>query len=83
LWPREFARAVRGGGRLYLAVAEGDGEGWETASQYGSSRRRWFTYHRRGDLTASLAAAGFTVYQVRRTEGARRNWLYLHAERVG
>jgi SAM-dependent methyltransferase len=79
----EFARAVRGGGQLYLAVAEGDGEGWETASHYGSSRRRWFTYHRQGDLTALLAAAGFTVYQVQRTEGARRNWLYLHAERVG
>jgi SAM-dependent methyltransferase len=79
----EFARAVRGGGQLYLAVAEGDGEGWEIASQYGSSRRRWFTYHRQGDLTALLAAAGFTVYQVQRTEGARRNWLYLHAERVG
>ena len=42
----EFARAARPGGELFLAVAEGDGEGFEVASNYGSDRRRWFTLHR-------------------------------------
>src|SRR5262245_15711095 len=37
----EFARVMRVGGRLYLSVAEGDGEGFEVASNYGSERRRW------------------------------------------
>jgi SAM-dependent methyltransferase len=39
----EFARATRPGGELFLAVADGDGEGFEVASNYGSDRRRWFT----------------------------------------
>jgi SAM-dependent methyltransferase len=77
----EFARAVRIGGELYLAVAEGDGESWEVASQYGSDRRRWFTFHRRPDLTALLVASGFEVHQVRQFR-AGRDWLSLHARRV-
>lgn len=76
----EFARVVRPGGALYLAVAEGDGEGWEVAANYASERRRWFTYHREPDLTARLAAAGFEVRHVGRNR-AHRDWLALHAER--
>ena len=40
----DFGRAVRRGGALSLSVAEGDGEGFEVASNYGSDRRRWFTF---------------------------------------
>ena len=78
----EFGRVLRKGGQAYLAVAEGDGEGWEVASVYGSRRRRWFTFHREPDLTGQLAAAGFQVHQVRRSR-SNRDWLALHARRAG
>jgi SAM-dependent methyltransferase len=77
----EFGRAVRPGGRLYLSVADGDGQGWEIATNYGSDRRRWFTYHREPDLTALLSAAGFVVDEVRRT-ASYRDWLAIHAHRA-
>ena len=71
----EFARVVRGGGGLFLLVADGDGQGWEVAANYGSDRRRWFTYHRAGPLTALLAVA------VIEHDPAGRGWLSLHARR--
>lgn len=78
----EFARAVRSGGELYLVVAEGDGQNWEAASSYGSSRRRWYTYHRQPDLAALLVTAGFEVRKVRRSR-TNRDWLALYSRRVG
>jgi SAM-dependent methyltransferase len=77
----EFARIVRPGGRLYLHVAEGDGEGFEVASKYGSDRRRWFTLHREPDLVALLTDAGFTVDRVSRN-GTHGDWLDLSARRL-
>ena len=74
----EFARVVTRGGELNLSVAEGDGDGWEVASNYGSSRRRWFTYHRLPDLTDLLADAGFEVQDVRRA-GSARDWIRVRA----
>jgi SAM-dependent methyltransferase len=76
----EFARVARPGGELYMSVAEGDGEGFEVASKYGSDRRRWFTLHREPDLTGLLAGAGFAVHQMRRDHG-RGDWLSIHARR--
>jgi SAM-dependent methyltransferase len=78
----EFARAVRPGGGLYLSVVEGDGEGFQVASKYGSNRRRWFTLHREPDLTAMLAGAGFAVHHVRRSRD-QEVWLSIHARRIG
>jgi SAM-dependent methyltransferase len=78
----EFARAVRPGGGVYLCVAEGDGEGFELASKYGSNRRRWFTLHREPDLIALLTGAGFAVHQMRRNRH-RSVWLSIHARRIG
>ncbi|MEV0718263.1 class I SAM-dependent methyltransferase [Asanoa sp. NPDC050611] len=78
----EFARVVRGGGALFLALAEGDGADWEVAENYGSDLRRWFTYHREADVTALLAAAGFAVRQVGRNR-SHRDWISLHARRAG
>jgi SAM-dependent methyltransferase len=78
----EFARATRPGGELFLAVAEGDGEGFEVASKYGSDRRRWFTLHREPELTALLAKAGFAVHQALRNQARQRAWLSIHARRV-
>jgi SAM-dependent methyltransferase len=80
--PAEFGRVVRPGGRLYLSVAEGDGQGFEVASNYGSDQRRWFTNHREPELTRLLAAVGFEVEQVSRAS-AYRDWLALHAQFVG
>jgi ubiquinone/menaquinone biosynthesis C-methylase UbiE len=77
----EFARVTRLGGALYVSVAEGDGEGFQVASKYGSDRRRWFTLHREPDLTALLVEAGFAVRQMRRDHG-RGAWLSVHAQRV-
>ncbi|MGK5741537.1 class I SAM-dependent methyltransferase [Micromonospora sp. URMC 103] len=77
----EFARTIRPGGQLYLNVTEGDGEGWETASNYGSNRRRWFTFHRLPDLTALLVTAGFKVHHTSQTRSSR-TWLALHAHRL-
>jgi SAM-dependent methyltransferase len=77
----EFARVTRPGGELFLAVVEGDGEGFEVASKYGSHSRRWFTMHREPELAALLAGAGFAVYQMRRTPGGRV-WLHIHARRA-
>jgi SAM-dependent methyltransferase len=78
----EFASAARPDGALFLGVAEGDGEGFEVASNYGSERRRWFTKHRAADLTAMLAAAGFAVHRIRRDHGLT-GWLSIHAQKVG
>lgn len=77
----EFARAVRPGGALMLAVAEGDAEGYEVASNYGSEARRWFTYHRLEPLSELLAEAGFSVLAHRRWSLPHRDWLALHATR--
>jgi ubiquinone/menaquinone biosynthesis C-methylase UbiE len=76
----EFARVVRRGGTLFLNVAQGDGEGWEVASNYGSTRRRWFTFHRAPALTALLATAGFEVRNVRHISSGR-GWLSMHCHR--
>jgi SAM-dependent methyltransferase len=75
-----FAAAIADGGRLYLAVAEGDGEGWEVAVNYNSDRRRWFTYHREPEMRALLATAGFEVDRVVRTS-AYRDWMSIQASR--
>ena len=74
----EFGRVIRAGGVLFLNVADGDGEGWEVASNYRSTRRRWFAFHRAQALTELLAATGFDVYDERRIETGR-GWLSLHA----
>jgi hypothetical protein len=76
-----FARATRAHGRLYLAVAEGTGEGWEVAVNYDSDRRRWFTLHRESELTTLLSDVGFRVQRVSRTR-SYRDWLSIQAQRA-
>jgi SAM-dependent methyltransferase len=77
----EFARTVRPGGVLHLAVAEGDSEGWEVASNYGSDARRWFTFYREDALSSLLTLAGFEVLSVRRWT-YHRHWLGVRARRA-
>jgi len=74
----EFARIVRRGGSLVMSIAEGDGAGFEVATPYGSDRRRWFTRYREPELTAVLAAAGFSTRNIR-GHHAYRDWLSVHA----
>lgn len=76
----EFARIVRSGGSLSMSIAEGDGEGFEVATPYGSDRRRWFTRYREPELTALLTATGFSIRNIRRHR-AYRDWLSVHATR--
>lgn len=76
----EFARIVRSRGSLSMSIAEGDGEGFEVATPYGSDRRRWFTRYREPELTALLTTAGFSIRNVRRHR-ACRDWLSVHAIR--
>jgi SAM-dependent methyltransferase len=76
----EFARILRSGGSLSMSIAEGDGEGFEVATPYGSDRRRWFTRYREPDLSALLTAAGFCLRNIRRHHGYR-DWLSVHATR--
>ncbi len=76
----EFARILRSGGSLSMSIAEGDGEGFEVATPYGSDRRRWFTRYREPELTALLAVAGFSIRNIR-GHRAYRDWLSVHATR--
>jgi SAM-dependent methyltransferase len=55
---REFSRALRPGGALYIGVKEGDGERWV---EQRDGRRRFFTFYQSDKLAALLSAHGFTV----------------------
>jgi SAM-dependent methyltransferase len=74
----EFARIIRYGGSLVMSIAEGDGEGFEAATPYGSDQRRWFTRYREPEFTALLAAAGFSIRNMR-LHRTYRDWLSVHA----
>jgi SAM-dependent methyltransferase len=74
----EFGRILRSGGSMSMSIAEGDGEGFEVATPYGSDRGRWFTRYREPEFTALLTAAGFCVRNIRRHRGYR-DWLSVHA----
>jgi ubiquinone/menaquinone biosynthesis C-methylase UbiE len=55
---REFRRALRPGGVLYLSVKQGDGERWH-AGEYGL--QRFFAYYQPGELDALLGESGFAI----------------------
>jgi ubiquinone/menaquinone biosynthesis C-methylase UbiE len=74
----EFARILTPGGRLHLSVAEGDGEGWEIAAQYGADEPRWFAYYRADEITRLLSGAGFAVEDLERHDFFRQ-WITVSA----
>lgn len=74
-----FARAVRPGGALHLSVAEGDAEGVEQA-RYGMHGDLWVVQREEAELRRDLAAVGFAVTSVARSQSHRR-WLTLGAVR--
>lgn len=55
---REFQRALRPDGTLYLSVKQGDGERWHTDS---AGLHRFFAYYHPDELDALLISAGFTI----------------------
>ncbi|HEY3714101.1 MAG TPA: class I SAM-dependent methyltransferase [Jatrophihabitantaceae bacterium] len=75
----EFARVTHASGLLHLAVADGDGEGWESG-HHGSDQPRWFVRHRETQLHELLAGAGWHIVEVSRLSHGR-DWLYLLAHR--
>lgn len=79
----EFARGLRRGGELVLAVAEGEGECWENVPYDVAGRdqlRRYYVLHGLDDLSAQLDVAGFDVYEHWRRV-AHRQWLHIHARK--
>lgn len=74
----ELGRVVRPAGALHLAVAEGDGEGWQTDLYDGAPR--WFAHHRIEGLSVMLDQAGFVVEDVRR-HSSHRDWLVVRASK--
>lgn len=80
----EFARVLRPGGELALAVAEGDGEVWERVSYNVSGAedvRRYYVLHRLEPLSALLEEAGFAVQDDHWRRSTNRDWLHIHARR--
>jgi len=55
---REFHRALRPGGVLFIGVKQGDGERWV---EHQSGRRRFFIFYEEARLDALLSAAGFAI----------------------
>ncbi|MGH3416171.1 MAG: class I SAM-dependent methyltransferase [Actinocrinis sp.] len=80
----EFARVLRPGGEMSLAVAEGDGEAWERVP-YDlpgvEDVRRYYVLHRLEPLSELLEAAGFAVRDDHSRCATQRNWLHIHARR--
>ncbi|MBS2966173.1 class I SAM-dependent methyltransferase [Actinocrinis puniceicyclus] len=79
----EFARVLRRGGELVLAVAEGDGEKWESVPYDvpgHEALRRYYVLHRLESLSALLDTAGFDVYNHWRRV-SHRQWLHVHARK--
>lgn len=71
----ECARVLRVGGRLYVSVKLGQGEGWDT--RYG---RRFFTYYQPDELAERVNAAGLSITELQVEQGALAAWINVVAE---
>lgn len=79
----ECARVLNHG-CLYLAVKEGEGEGWETDRRTGL--RRYFAYYYLSELKSLLERSGFQVLEHwidRPGEGQRHPWINVIASICG
>jgi len=57
---REFHRALRHGGILYIGVKQGDGERWV---EFGPGQHRFFTFYSADEFDGLLAESGFRVLE--------------------
>jgi SAM-dependent methyltransferase len=57
---REFQRALRSGGVLYIAVKQGAGERWV---EYGPGQQRFFTFYSPDEFDQLLATSGFSMLE--------------------
>lgn len=77
----EARRILAPGGGLFLALQEGEGEGWENWPS--SDAERFFARYRMPEAEALLSAAGFLVRDRQVGETPTRRWLYFLATREG
>ena len=78
-----LAGATRTGGTLYASVQEGDGESWATRGHVSGPRH--FTFWREDALRSALAAAGWQVDTLRRSDTESGTWfdvLATHGEQT-
>jgi len=72
---REFRRALRPGGVLYIGVKEGEGERWV---EHCAGRQRFFAFYQVRELDALLRTHGFSVTEGWLTDdslGRRERWI--------
>ena len=80
---REFHRALRPGGVLYIGVKRGDGERWV---EHESGRRRFFMFYREDQLDALLRSTGFAIregWASVDSRGRPEDWIGRLAETAG
>ena len=77
---RRLAGATRPGGVLHVSLKEGDGEAWSTHGRVAGPRH--FTYWREQPLRDALDGAGWSVLELRRSDGLGGDrWLDVFATR--
>ena len=75
-----LAAGTRAGGTLHVSLKEGDGEAWSTHGNVAAPRL--FVFWREAPLRQALEGAGWTVDELRRTDGQRgETWLDVLATR--
>lgn len=72
-----LAAVTRSGGTLYLSTQEGEGDAWLARGHVTGARH--FTFWQEAPLRATLAAAGWQVDLLRRSETTNGTWLDVFA----
>lgn len=84
--PREDAPAVlagiwrilKPGGSMFLALKEGQGEGWDTRKG-----DRFFTFYQQDEIRLLLQSAGFVITELQVHQAETVTWLNLYARKPG
>jgi ubiquinone/menaquinone biosynthesis C-methylase UbiE len=69
-------RVMGWGSLLYIAVKQGDGEGWQ-----GTDRPRFFTYYQPDEITACIHNTGFSVESSWTEKTLGRDWVNIIAQK--
>ena len=73
----ELSRILKPGGKLFLGVKEGKGEGWDFRKG-----KRFFTYYREEEIRSLLTTAGFEITRLIREPGKTVAWLNTFARKT-